>query len=158
MSGDNNPYLPPKAAVADVVSDAPLIRPMAVTIALYLIGARVLMGAAVLVSSIIGASGSLLLMGLLAVGFSIAVAIKLGMSIARGRNWARIVYLVLTLFSLASIAFTLVNLSHLPAGVSMRRELSTWWLVTILLPTALSVTVVVLLFGPGREWFRARSE
>ena len=45
MSGDNNPYLPPKAAVADLASDAPLIRPMAVTLALYLIGARVLMGA-----------------------------------------------------------------------------------------------------------------
>jgi hypothetical protein len=96
-------------------------------------------------------------MGMLAAAFSVAVTTTLGVFIARGRNWARIVYLVLTLFSLVALAFAIANIYNLPAGVSMRTELSSWSLVTFLAPSAMSVAVVVLLFGPGRAWFAPRS-
>jgi hypothetical protein len=157
VTGDaNNPYLPPKAKVSDVTSDAPLIRPLAVTIALYLIGARVLMGVAVFVNAVIDARGHFMLMGLLSTAFSVAVMGTLSVFIARGRNWARIVYLVLTLFSLVSLAFTIANIYNVPAGVSMRGALWGWWLFTLLAPSALAVAVVALLFGPGRAWFAPR--
>jgi hypothetical protein len=158
MSDADNPYLPPKAVVSDVTSEPRPTRPMAVTIALYLIGVRMLMGAAMLLSPMLGARGSYLLMGLMAVAFSAAITFTLGVSIARGRNWGRIVYLVLTLFSLVSLALSIASMFDLPAGVTLRSEPSIWSMVTLLVPSAMSIAVVVLLFGPGRAWFRARSE
>jgi len=90
------------------------------------------------------------------VAFSAAITFTLGVAIARGRNWARIVYLVLTLFSLVSLGLSIASMLDLPAGVTLRSEPSIWSIATLLVPSAMSIAVVVLLFGPGRDWFRAR--
>ena len=154
----NNPYLPPKAVVADSVAGPRGVRPRAVNVALVLIVARALLGIAVLFSELIGSGAPFGALVFTAAGVSIAVALILGWFIARGRNWARIVFLVLTVLSLMSLAFTVVNWYAVPAGVSLVRDWSVWFLAITFVPPTLSIAVVVLLFGPGREWFRARSE
>jgi hypothetical protein len=159
VTGDaNNPYLPPKAIVADAVSGTPRIRPRAVNVALVLIAVRVLLGIAVLFGSPIGRSMSYGVFAFLAAGVPIAVALTLGWFIARGRNWARIVYLILTILSLLGLAFALAGWYAVPEGVSAVSNWSAWDLVKTFAPPALSVAVVVLLFFPGRAWFRAPSE
>ena len=80
----------------------------------------------------------------------------LGWFIARGRNWARVLYLVLTILSLLSLAWSISQFA-LPEGVSMRRSVSLWSVMINVGPRVLSIAVVVLLFGPGRAWFRERS-
>jgi hypothetical protein len=156
MSGDDNPYLPPKAAVADLAVDARGPRPIAITIALYLIAVRVLLGAIPLLSVPPGVTGTQQIIAFMSGAISLAFAIVLGWFIARGRNWARVLYLVLTILSLLSLAWS-VSQFVLPEGVSMRRSVSLWSVMLNVVPRVLSIAVVVLLFGPGRAWFRERS-
>jgi hypothetical protein len=157
MSGDNNPYLPPKAAVSDLAVDARGPRPIAITIALYLIAARVLLGAIPLLNFPPGVTGTHLMIALMPGAISIAFAIVIGWFIARGRNWARVLYLVLTILTLLSLAWSISSQFVLPEGVSMRRSVSLWSVMIHFVPRVLSIAVVVLLFGPGRAWFRERS-
>lgn len=154
MSDANNPYLPPKAAVADPVAGALGSRPVAINIALLLIAARVLLGIVVLSNVPTGMTGVQLAIGFMPGAISIVFAIMLGWFIARGRNWARILYLVFTILSLLSLALSISSQFSLPEGVSLRSSLSLWGVMTTFVPRALSIAVVVLLFGPGRAWFR----
>jgi hypothetical protein len=155
-SGANNPYLPPKAPVADPRVPMSGARPRAINAALVLIAVRALLGIAVMFAYKLPASGSYLAMDLVVAATPIAVALTLGWFISRGRNWARIVYLVLTVISLMVVAFTLLAGFVQRAGVSMELHWSPWMLAMTLAPAALSIAVVVLLFGPGRAWFASR--
>jgi hypothetical protein len=158
MSDAGNPYLPPKAVVADPVAEAPTTRPMAINIALILIGVRLLWTSILLIMRMRRTSDIPIDSAILIAAMAAAITVPLAVGVARGRNWARIVYLILALFSLVSLTSSIVSMFDLPAGVSMRSGLSSWSMATIFLPSALSIAVVVLLFGPGREWFRARSK
>jgi hypothetical protein len=86
----------------------------------------------------------------------VAVATLAGF-IARGKNWARVVYRILTIFARVGLALTLTNLFIQPAAASLRAAMPLGALARLIVPALLSVAVVVLLFGPGRAWFRARS-
>jgi hypothetical protein len=154
MSEANNPYLPPKAAVADPLVAAPKTRPMAINIALILIGVRLLYTSIWLVMTLRSTdlpNASAILIAVVSAGVSIA----LGFAVARGRNWARVVFLVLAAIALLSLLFALASrFGRGLAGVSTELSLSA--LATMLVPLALLIAIVVLLYGPGREWFRPR--
>jgi hypothetical protein len=156
MGEPENPYMPPKAVVADVTDDSPRVRPTAVTVALYLIGARMLLAFGLIAQTLIALneppSVSIMLMTALAV----AVSFALWYFIALGKNWARIVYLVMTIASVLSLLAGLLSAINLPQGVTYVSNFSTRWIATVVLPQLLSIAVVVLLFGPGRSWFRPR--
>jgi hypothetical protein len=154
MSDSDNPYLPPKAVVADVSEEVQLVRPMAVNLALLLIGVRLLLGLGVMVRPMLATNTPLPMSMYVMATMFVAVTLALGYFIARGRNWARILYLVTTIFGLAGFLFVAFNL---PPGVSLVNDPTLLWLLTVLVPQLLSIAVVVLLFGPGRAWFRARA-
>jgi hypothetical protein len=156
MNDADNPYLPPRTAVADPVVGDLGSRPIAINVALLLIAAKALLGLGVLVNFPFGMPVTQLLVGLMPAVISIAFAIMLGWFIARGRNWARILYLVLTILSLLWLAMAIGSQFAQPAGVTMRSSISLWSVMTTFVPRALSIAVVVLLFGPGRAWFRDR--
>ena len=68
----------------------------------------------------------------------------------KGRNWARITYLVLTL--LAILAWFQMA-AALPSGVKFVPAVET---LLPLVGTTLDVVALFLLFVPGRAWFRRR--
>lgn len=157
MSEADNPYLPPKAVVADVSPEPLLVRPMAVTIALCLIGARVLLSVIGMVSALFQQDERTVRYSAVFAAISLTIAITLGYFIAQGRNWARVVYLILTIIGTASVILTVVAIYTMPfATPAASRSLSPEWFRLVLVPLALSIAVVVLLFGPGRAWFRPR--
>ena len=151
MSESNNPYLPPSAAVSDPVAERPGTRPLAVTIAVVLIGVRVVWAWGTLSLALPRMNERYAGLSIAMAAISSLVAITLAFFIARGRNWARRVFLVLAvcgaLVPLVSlIAMVSLSLSGTAAptfvGVAMA-----------LVPLALMIAIVVLLCGPGREWF-----
>ena len=83
-----------------------------------------------------------------------AFAIVLCVTIARGHNWARIVFLVLWMISLIFLGSWIYTPGGASAGV---HYVISWTAVAATaLPHLLSSCAVVLLFGPGRAWFRER--
>ena len=149
MSSEN-PYAPPKAVVADEPEQV-IPRPRVVTVAVWMLWIEVALSslsallrmgyssqAVVVISVLIGA---VLLQGLSAL---------LIYKIWKGRNWARITYLVLTL--LAILAWFQMA-AALPNGVKFVPAVET---LLPLVGTTLDVVALFLLFVPGRAWFRRR--
>ena len=151
----NNPYAPPKAAVDDVSSGAEPPRPAQVNRALQL------MWAAVAVSFVSGILNAYLTevpnvprgmyVGFLIVGWVVGFLIIwwiLG-SIGKGKNWARIVQLVLFLFGI----FGMLSVFAMPQEVSP----IIWVLYAIQM--GLNVWGIVLVFSaPANAWFREMKE
>jgi hypothetical protein len=128
---------------------------MAVTIALLLIGLRVMCAWMALLFALPRTNEKYTGLAIGVIAFSSLLAIALGIFIARGRNWARIVFLIL-----AVVGVVLLSLNLL-AMLKLRHEGNyTEWpaevITTTVLPLVLLVAIVVLLFGPGRDWFRPR--
>jgi len=84
----------------------------------------------------------------------LAINLWVWIAIARGRNWARIVLLLFTLFVLARLAFQLWGWQSLPDGVHM--VLDPYALAIAVLPVLLNIVACILLFAPGRHWFERR--
>jgi hypothetical protein len=155
MSDADNPYLPPKAVVADPVAETPTTRPMSVNIALILIGVRLLWTSTWLVQRLRRTSDIPIDSAILIAALAAAITVPLAVAVARGRNWARIVFLVLAAVAVLSAAFAFSSMSGLaPEGFTT--QVSWTALSTTLIPTILLIAIVVLLFGPGRAWFRPR--
>lgn len=153
---NDNPYAPPKAVVADPVIDpAARNRPPEVTLAARLLWVALALGAfnAIVDSArlatagsvspyfVVGSvAGSLLVLGLLA---------WLTHRIAHGRNWARIVFLLMFVMGIP------IFLLQLPAMFA-----------TSVFATAISAAISVLqmialylvFLGAGSHWFRRREE
>ena len=143
-----SPYAPPRAVVADA-PEPPRVRPRAVVIAVALLWTE-------LVPSVF--------LTFLAwdeisvddpayrIALQIYVVIWLGISVLvntkiwQGRNWARIVALILTLFAMIDLL-----------GIVQQFAESPWETALSTAALALDVAAVVIVFGPGRDWFRRRS-
>ena len=146
----HNPYKPPDSAVADIPAPFELQRPRAVVIAVWLSWVSIALG---IISSIVDfdASDPDLSPGLqiaLAVAGS-AISALLTVMIWRGRNWARILTLILSSISYAMLAVLMAGSPEFAAEMT-----SDAWLWAI--SAFLDVVFVVLIFGPGRAWFRRR--
>lgn len=83
---------------------------------------------------------------ILVMGIIAALVIWVYIAVWQGRNWARIVALILTGLSLLAIVNFAQDFAERPIGS-----------VVDIVTTLFDVTAMVLLFGPGRAWFRARS-
>ena len=80
---------------------------------------------------------------------SLALNVVLAWKIARGRNWARVVLLVLQIIVLGNLLRTLLEQHGFTIFPSET-------LVMLFLRPALAIVALVLVFGPGRAWFAPR--
>ncbi len=155
MNDVHNPYSPPRATVAGAAAIASESRPTAVNVALLLIGLETLLSAAGVLGDLhsfdFSSNGLIeLTIGVLDVAFAIVLCV----TIARGHSWARIVFLVLWMISLIFLGSWIYTPGGAPVGV---HYMISWTAVASrALPHLLSLGAVVLLFGPGRAWFRER--
>jgi hypothetical protein len=143
----HNPYTPPAAIVADeVVPPRPM--PPAVRNALILMVASLVFH--FVVEAVAPASTDKRHAELRAVATVVSAVIGilatawLAWKIGVGRNWARIVLLVLTLISVPSAIYEIVQVAAAwQVGAGLK-----------LIELGMDVTVVGLLFIPGRAYFR----
>jgi hypothetical protein len=145
-----SPYAPPQAAV-EVEDHAPLEeRPPEVGRAVILLwvglGISSLKGIWNLFFPPPGSLG--LLPGLLSLIFGLLLMAWIYKSIGKGRNWARILFLVFTGIGLVAMPFTL---RFMPKGFLQPGQL-----IVMAINTLLQAYVAYLLLTrPVREWFRA---
>jgi len=149
---ERNLYSPPAAPVADPVEieEAKGARPAEVTWALRLLWASVVLGGIeVLQQRFLRVS---LVLVLLTSGTPYVTAGWLLYKIGRGRHWARVTYLVLSLFGIAyMLLFWRAYAPYLDGKHSMAA-------VTRIAETLLDAVGSVLLFVPAaNRWFRPRS-
>jgi hypothetical protein len=154
MASDHNPYTPPAATVGDVEVPELRQRPVAVIVAVILIGIYVLMGLfshARALHVYLGASQ----MDLIVLGIQMAkwmLLILICYQFWRGRSWARILLLVMTGFALFAVFLQFWSFSSMPAGVTY--QIDPIGYVWMLLPPLIYLTASFLVFVPGRAWFR----
>ena len=142
----HNPYSAPRSAVTDT-PPPPMERPRVVVIAVALLWTEVALG---LLESLLDWKNLManesarfgLIVDVLFVGLSVLINIM----IWRGRNWARIVALVLTMLAVVGFAPVI--------GVEFARAP----FVTLLgmSEMLLDVIALYLVFVPGRQWFARR--
>ena len=150
-----NPYAPPKSSVADVENSVPIERPKPVKTALVLCWISLVLTLPLMVEGFLGVMNAgageapaayFAILGVFYVAV-LVLAVCVIVFIGRARNWARIVYAVLTGLSLIS------TIASLPAILARA-----WYSAPLeLLTTAMDVAIVVLLFLPAANaWFRVR--
>ena len=148
-----NPYAPPSSAVGDIESGIPIERPRVVRIAYALCWASMVVALPAIVDSFVAERESAGEMPAFYIGFGLyylaitAFGIFVILSIGRARNWARIVYTVLTALSFIVVLGSLEE--------SLLRPWYSW--VSDFVTTVMDVAIVVLLYQPpASEWFRLR--
>jgi len=156
MASDHNPYTPPAATVGDVEASELRERPVAVIVAVILIGIHILMGLSsyVRVLHVYLTAGGI---NLVVLGIQVAKWLLLFLicyQLWRGRNWARVLLLVMTGFALLAVFAQLWSFSSVPAGVKYQADNMAY--VWVLLPSLIFLTASFLLFVPGRAWFGKR--
>jgi len=150
----HNPYSPPAAEVDDVVTEQPMERPVQVMWAVRCLWASVIIGIArdivrlgldfaqtsdVPVARTIG--------GIIGTALSVLIAMWFIGKISAGRNWARILMLVITLLGLAFMPVLWPYLTAIPP----------YHMVVSVIQELFTLTVLILVFtGPGRFWFKRR--
>jgi len=99
----DNPYEPPKSEVQDASPRRlAAARPRAIIQAIALLWISTGLGFAASLSEVSDSQNALIVSALVMV----ALAVALSVGIWRGRNWARIVYLILVLLSLTNLVST----------------------------------------------------
>jgi len=142
----HNPYTPPAAPVADAAAPARGEPPFAVRIASKLLWVG--LGIAVLTQLLtLHELQRNPFMGLTvsAMVISLAVNAWLFVKIRQGRNWARIVYLVLMLISSPMLFITVRSIfaRSVFEGAMVTAELT------------VNIVALYLVFVPGRAWYRS---
>ncbi len=145
----DNPYASPKARVADIeIPSPPRVRPVEVGRAIQVLWISYIIGFLVLIASWeYNTSLQSPTAIVLSQCFSFLIAFWLSRKILQGRNWARIVMLVLALLSLgvASTSAFAQILSSAPLLVKGN----------LIVSSLLQVYMLWLLFiSPGRRWFQ----
>lgn len=143
----NNRYAPPVAAVGDIAEEGPP-RPLQVTWAVRLLWATTICSLPQLYAAAVHAPSTAGLIVTLAFeGLMIAFGCFLYVCIHRGRNWARIVTLILTVLSTAAGVLAL-DITRLPALEQAFDVIN----------MAVDIVCMVLLFvPPSGAWFKARA-
>jgi hypothetical protein len=149
----NNPYAPPNATVADVSSGVAPPRPRAVDAAFWLLWASLLIGIPVAILRVFELAG---------IEYKIAIIVVVTIylvvgglffwifgGLRRGRNWARITVLVVTILYVAMQPLVfLQTLAEPPLDATVK-----------ILQLVLWVVAAILLFLPrSSAWYRAMKE
>lgn len=142
---NNNRYAPPVADVSDIADDARAPRPMQVVWVVRLLLATTLFSFPDFYFEATRApSAGAMITGLAVEALVTAFACYLYASIYQGKNWARIVTLVMTVLSTAIVVFS----PALP-NRALYEEIFTW------LNTVSDILCMGLLFtSPGSRWFK----
>ncbi len=155
MASDRNPYTPPAATVGDVDVPQARERPVAVVVAIILIGIHILMGAFSYLrffDMYLTGEMSLIMLGMQVAKWLILLLICF--QSWRGRSWARVLLLVMTGFALLSVFMQFWSFADIPAGVKF--QLAPGEIAMMLLPSLIYLTASFLVFVPGRAWFDRR--
>ena len=151
-----NQYKPPKSHVADPPSAGSGPRPGLINVALGLIGLFALVECYHTFARMeMVNTGEISGFAWMTDWFWVGVIAATGIFIARGRGWARWVLLAMMLYQLYQLGDALLFLSFVPAedmGMFMT-PVAVWMLP---LSALFSLGAVILVFGPGRAWFRPR--
>ena len=150
---NKNPYAPPSSTVSDVDPGIPIERPKVVKIAYALCWLSMVVAVPAIVDAFVeggeaaaGMPGFYIWFGLYYLAIA-AFGIFVILSIGRARNWARIVYTVLTALSFIVVLGSLEE--------SLLRPWYSW--LAEFVTTVMDVAIVVLLYQPpANEWFRLR--
>jgi hypothetical protein len=146
---ERNLYAPPGATVADPVEPREE-RPIEVTWAVRLMWTSLAVGViTVLGPYLLQISVGLLLYLLIAGGIRYVISAWIILKIARGRNWARFLFLTVFIFGLGSMAVKWQVYSQVITGKN------TLTAVTFVAKTLLDIGAACLLFMPrANRWFR----
>lgn len=141
----HNPYSPPESAVADADEGPPREKPAAIRRAIVLIGLSLVLNAFILALDWRFQRSQLPPLALIA-GEAVAVILTVWIisKIDVGRNWARIVYLVLLIVGLPVILPEIMNTAERAQHVAGLK----------MIELGLDIGALYLMFFPGREWFR----
>jgi hypothetical protein len=144
---DRNPYAAPSAPVSDPLPQ-PIERPPQVKWAVQLLWLTLLLGVASLIANPRKLEGVELIATIAGGAVMVGLEAWLIVKIASGRNWARIVYLILTVLGFASI------------GIAWQTYVATFsasalTAVLYALQTVTEIAALYLLFTkPGARWFK----
>lgn len=148
-----SPYAPPQAAVEKISGDAPE-RPKEVNRAVTLLWVSFGIGmASTLVNMVIQSRRipMAFMFGIIGMVIGTLIALWIYGAIAKGRNWARLLYLILTPFWLLTLPILLYQLSlGLTTGLQVLASFVNFGIA--------AYVFYLLLTGPAREWFREMKE
>jgi hypothetical protein len=148
---ERNPYAPPVSVVADP-AEARGQRPKEVTRAIQVLWISLIVGA---VSSILflglNSSGGEQLILLIGTGIALGFRAWIIAKIAKGRNWARILFLVFLILGLAFVVFSVLAM---PVTQTMYRAQPMRGVLTLVNYALEIYTAYLLLTAPAREWFK----
>ena len=153
MAENNNPYRPPKADLGNEEMRDPMVRPRSVDIAVVLIGINVLL-TLLRLPALVRAMNEGAVSGVFFLGQIIGLGlwIWIGFAIFRGRNWARILMLILTVLGMIAVGLSLRSTRLFDRLAYVEPE----WFLMAALPWALNLAAIYLVFVPGRAWFAKR--
>ena len=150
---DASPYAPPRADL-EKVNTEPLERPWQVSRAVTLLWVSFGIGVANSLVNMVRQAGSapmVLVFGLIGLLVGGLIAYWIYNAIAKGRNWARILYLVLTPFWLLTLPLLLFQLNRgLINGLQVLISFANFGVA--------AYVFYLLLTGAAREWFREMKE
>lgn len=157
---ERNPYTPPAAAVADPENAPPSERPKSVTNAIRLVWLTFVIGIPFgfysTATSDAGAGAVVVALVVVAIVDAVAFGICFWLldGVGKGKNWARIVLLVLFLLGVAGSLLTPVMIKAL--GQSVPESTVLEWSV-MLVQDGLMIAALFLMFSPSaRPWFARR--
>jgi hypothetical protein len=153
---NNNPYSPPTAVVADIVTQAPTERPRQIKLAIRYLWASVAVGYLYNIYTLFNAifvSETLNVFKVVTtlIGFAISVPISIWFigKISAGKNWARNLMIVFSILSCIGLAMYWLPALALPIMPIQKRIGG--------VQTSLgTVALVLICFGEGRHWFRPK--
>jgi hypothetical protein len=149
---DRNPYAPPVSPVADP-TEVKGERPKEVTLAVRFLWLSVALGAVgMLMRQLKPSAPAQMFEWLIAAGVVFAIWAWIVTKIARGRNWARILFIVLAIVGLIVAAVSLPFTIQVYTAEPLTGILS---LVQLILEAA---TLYLLLTAPARAWFKQSHE
>jgi hypothetical protein len=145
---DRNPYAPPESVVTDAPVEAP--RPREIVIAVGILWCAMTFGCILVLSSAKDATFAIsdprFALSLLPAATYFGAFALVNMSLSRGRNWARIVFLLYVLYALCTKF--ILGFGQLAWPDARSIIISVAELAVVLIPLYLLFT------GPARKWFK----
>jgi len=149
---ERNPYAPPVSPVADP-TEIRGERPKEVTLAVKLLWTSLLLGVAGMFFQPLNATATAQWIGvIIGAGAVFGIWAWIVAKIAKGRNWARILFLVLVILGLVVTALVL------PTAMTIYRARPLNGLVSLINLVIEVVTMYLLLTAPARAWFKQPSQ
>lgn len=145
---ERNPYAPPVSPVADP-TEVRGERPKEVTLAVKLLWFSLLLGVAGVFLQPLNAKAPAQWLGVvIGAGVVFGIWAWIVSKIAKGRNWARILFLVLVILGLVVTVFVL------PTAMAIYRARPLNGLISFINLVIEIITMYLLLTAPARAWFK----